>query len=550
MNLHWGKTLEHKWVKVKNRPLNYTIYNQYNYTEYKLTAHKYYWTDAFLSANRTGNQSALYAENQFLKKSKIMTDLVNPSSVRAQSFTTVVVIASIFLFLTMTITAAVVVFCRKRNSVFAFQKSEQEDAADYELDDINTDVEYTETEFESETESIRPRKSISQASGSSPVAGGSGIGAVAGGSGFGGSAVGGGGGGESDYENSPARRPLVGHTLQGDSEAEDSPVRRQHTCRCGGADPRGQYQRMVVTAVLEKPHRPASIGTHPGSDDDCVDTVHRTHYIQKLDPRIYYSGFAGLPPDIDADPGPAGSGKPPVINVTYADDPPAYDSLDYYSASNKHIVTADVEDYAHPHFPLPPPLPLPTEVSMTTTTCHSAEVHYENLPCRDSQVQTEKSGVFPANHAAVVFVELPPKDDKLPWPRVEYVDLPPKSDTCNVNMDPAPDPAPTSAPPPLPRPIQPMSVPNTPTTPLAPPSTPTGGVMGIGLSMMGMVSMSPAEEEDEEEESAGEGAEPGDETPPPCPPRRYSPAYCRLQTLCEDPPKYTSPAPKQQTQLD
>ena len=41
----------------------------------------------------------------------------------------------------MTITAAVVVFCRKKNTVFALQKCEQEDdeEEDYEMDDLHTD---------------------------------------------------------------------------------------------------------------------------------------------------------------------------------------------------------------------------------------------------------------------------------------------------------------------------------------------------------------------------------------------------------------------------
>ena len=39
-----------------------------------------------------------------------------------------------------------------------------------------------------------------------------------------------------------------------ESEADDSsPLPMRHVCRCG-ADPRGAYQRMVVTAILEKPH--------------------------------------------------------------------------------------------------------------------------------------------------------------------------------------------------------------------------------------------------------------------------------------------------------
>ena len=59
---------------------------------------------------------------------------------KSHSFTTVVTIASVFLFLTMTITAALIVFCKKKNTVFSLQKSEQEDDGEYELDDMPTDV--------------------------------------------------------------------------------------------------------------------------------------------------------------------------------------------------------------------------------------------------------------------------------------------------------------------------------------------------------------------------------------------------------------------------
>lgn len=457
MNLHWGKTLEHKWVKVKNRPQNYTIYNHYNYTEYKLTAQKYYWNDVIISTNRTGNQSALYAENQFLKKSRIMTDLTNPS-VRTQSFTTVVVISSIFLFLTMTITAAVVVFCRKRNTVFAFQKSEQTDEADYEMDDMNTDIEYTETEFESETDSVKPRKSLSHT----------------------GVCI------ESDYENSPVRRPLVTN-IQQESEIEDSPV-RQHVCRCG-ADPRGQYQRMVVTAVLEKPNR----SSHIIVSDEESGTDPRSRYMQKINPHYYYPGYGGISSDIESDP--EAMQKPPVINVTYADAPPAYDSLDYYTSQQKHshTIQADVEKYYHHQFPGPPEV-----------TLGRVDVHYENLPCQDMQVQTDKS--FP--EAAVVYVDLPPmKEKKFPFeePSVEIVDLPPKPGCYSTPQASVPS---TPTTPPNTSPLA------TPTTPLAPPTTPTGGVMGVALSMMGVVSM-------------GQIDEALDSPPSYCPMKRFDPEKCQ-----------------------
>ncbi|ELT88149.1 hypothetical protein CAPTEDRAFT_195379 [Capitella teleta] len=108
--------------------------------------------------NRTSsNISALHADNDFLKKTGVMRDMqVQPG--HSQSFTVVVVIASLFLFVTMAITMALVVFCRKRNSVFAFQKSEQEDYPDYEMEEMETDVEYTETDSDTETSSLRKQQ--------------------------------------------------------------------------------------------------------------------------------------------------------------------------------------------------------------------------------------------------------------------------------------------------------------------------------------------------------------------------------------------------------
>ena len=99
------------------------------------------------------NQSETYKENYFLKQSKIFGD--KEQVLLSHSFAAVIVISSMFLFFTIAITAALMVFCRKRNTVFAIQKCEQEDEDnEYEMDDINTDVEYT-SEYESDTDNSR-----------------------------------------------------------------------------------------------------------------------------------------------------------------------------------------------------------------------------------------------------------------------------------------------------------------------------------------------------------------------------------------------------------
>lgn len=352
MNLHWGKTLQNKWVKIRSRPyVNYSLPLTYNVTEIRLLSQKYYMWDNNNFTSYDGNYSSPHAHNQFLKKSRILTDMMH-ARVEPHSFTTVVVLASIFLFVTLTVTAAVVVFCRKRNSVFALQKSEQEDEPELELEDLHTDMDYTETDFESEVDTESMRKSTGNLNN------------------------------ESDYDNSPARRPLVPN-MQHDSELDDSPV--LNTCRRCGADPRGNYQRMVVTAVLEKPLL-----------QECEDTGcdARTCYLEKL--QRHYYGFAAVPSDGDSDHeiGPYSMSPPPIINVTYVDDPPSY----YDSIQHQQQVTVDIE---------PTPLePIHTHgFHEHTLKLHSdPAVVYVELPPKEKK--------FPTDNSPVVFVELPPKGDK------------------------------------------------------------------------------------------------------------------------------------------
>jgi hypothetical protein len=94
-----------------------------------------------------------------MKKTGMMSGMQIQHGGHSLSFTVVIVIASIFLFVTIAVTMALVVFCRKRNAVFAFQKSEQEDYPDYEMEEMETDVEYnTETDSDTETSSLRKQR--------------------------------------------------------------------------------------------------------------------------------------------------------------------------------------------------------------------------------------------------------------------------------------------------------------------------------------------------------------------------------------------------------
>lgn len=68
---------------------------------------------------------------------------------RALSFTAVLVLTCIFAFFTLSITGAIIVFCKKKNSVFALQKCEQESDIDYGLDDLNsTEIEMSDDGFD------------------------------------------------------------------------------------------------------------------------------------------------------------------------------------------------------------------------------------------------------------------------------------------------------------------------------------------------------------------------------------------------------------------
>ncbi|XP_061185278.1 uncharacterized protein LOC133193353 [Saccostrea echinata] len=53
---------------------------------------------------------------------------------------TVIALMGIFVFITLTLTAAVIVFCKKKNSVFLLQKSDLHADLDLELEDIQTDI--------------------------------------------------------------------------------------------------------------------------------------------------------------------------------------------------------------------------------------------------------------------------------------------------------------------------------------------------------------------------------------------------------------------------
>lgn len=169
---------------------------------------------------------------------------------------------------------------------------------------------------------------------------------------------------EVDIEDGSLLEDEVDGDFRGDTdneaEGEESPLPVRHVCRCG-ADPRGAYQRMVVTAILEKPHRappggvPSSrgIGVPPedprASESGESDTEIRTRYIEKLR-KHYYALAQTASSDIESEGEACPITKPPIISVTYVDEPPAYDCMDYKvpRAGSAETVPPDSSGYQSP----------------------------------------------------------------------------------------------------------------------------------------------------------------------------------------------------------
>lgn len=173
----------------------------------------------------------------------------------ANPLVAVIVITSIFLFMTLSVTVAILVFCRKKNTVFVLQKCEQEDEISYELDDMNnTDIEFAD--FEGEHDAMQPK---AKKSATCPNL----LDSI-------------------EREDSQCLQLLLDTT---ESETDDSgkercsPVhpklkRRSKSFTFQGRGCRG-YQQMVVTAVMETRHISKSTEGQRGNGGDsyCSDGV-------------------------------------------------------------------------------------------------------------------------------------------------------------------------------------------------------------------------------------------------------------------------------------
>jgi len=134
MKLHWSQTLKNGQHYMKNNPVRNSTRYSYNLTDINPLSMGHQ------TIHGNGFNTKENSKHQYLKKSRILGDM-HDNKVEPHSFITVVIIASIFLFSTMTITASLAVFCRKKNSVFVLQKCEQEDKEDIEMDEVDTDTE-------------------------------------------------------------------------------------------------------------------------------------------------------------------------------------------------------------------------------------------------------------------------------------------------------------------------------------------------------------------------------------------------------------------------
>ena len=200
MDIHWGGTLDQSWLgrmRKKERRLNDTsvygsVFNYSSSDEGSSSPERRYWAE-LLIRNRTltsASAAGYYVSNQssslsfpdrgFMKKSRLLSDQLvdrgggGDRSRFPTSSTAVVLIAGVFFCITLAVTISLAIFCRKRNSVFAFQKSEQEDYEEDEREEADEEEEEEEelgTDVETETDldlelggSKRRRRSSSCAS--------------------------------------------------------------------------------------------------------------------------------------------------------------------------------------------------------------------------------------------------------------------------------------------------------------------------------------------------------------------------------------------------
>ena len=240
------------------------------------------------SNNTTMNHSTMYANsnNYFFKKTRILTDMMGDKT-QAQSFTMVIIIASIFFFCTVALTAALIVFCKKRNSVFVLQKSDQDTDPDYEMDEYNTDMEFTETDSDTDyNESfhvLSPRAT-----------------------------------------NSPARQPLVSPSMQSSGRLVCS-----HSTQTG--DTRGKYQQ--ITSPSD-----AGIQNEDNDDSDNDDIPLRSTYSNKK-----YYAFATVSSDVNSDQDSSTQEQPMKM---FPGDPSNNNSLD--EVVNTQQVQVAAETHTHP----------------------------------------------------------------------------------------------------------------------------------------------------------------------------------------------------------
>lgn len=96
-----------------------------------------------------------------LRNDRNWTDSLRSGN-QAYSSVLVAFMAAIFVFITVATTVSLAAFCRKRNAVFALQKSQQEDLEDCEMEEFHTEVEETQSDIFEELDSRQPQQQQQQ----------------------------------------------------------------------------------------------------------------------------------------------------------------------------------------------------------------------------------------------------------------------------------------------------------------------------------------------------------------------------------------------------
>lgn len=121
------------------QPINHSTFQWTESSTNSAAVYAFHMSDIFTDIDRKSRNNPVSEDS----------DLLPESQARYYSMVVVLVLAGLFFGFTLTVTIAVGVFCRKKNTVFVFQKAEQEDAG-YEMRGNDTEEDEDEVEEEEE----------------------------------------------------------------------------------------------------------------------------------------------------------------------------------------------------------------------------------------------------------------------------------------------------------------------------------------------------------------------------------------------------------------